>query len=82
MKQLMSNFPTINEKNRLAALRSLPGLSYVEYIPISTAKSRWAGDNMITYSITQEYQPKDHKVLDHDLDEIAEGFLKFAKEQK
>jgi type I restriction enzyme M protein len=25
---------------------------------------------------------KFHKVLDHDLDEIAEGFIKFAREQK
>ena len=25
---------------------------------------------------------KGHKVLDHDLDEIADGFMKFAREQK
>ena len=28
------------------------------------------------------HDSKFRKVLDHDLDEIADGFLKFAKEQK
>src|SRR3989338_3408771 len=43
-----------------------------------------SGDYVYKKGPNREYvhDTKGRKVLDHDLDEIAEGFLKFAKEQK
>ena len=57
--------------------------------PIFMAVSKKAGkDNSGDYVYKKDasgkavHDAKFRKVLDHDLDEIADGFLKFAKEQK
>ena len=57
--------------------------------PIFMAVSKKAGkDNSGDYIYKKNavgnyvHDTKGRKVLDHDLDEIAEGFIKFAKEQK
>lgn len=57
--------------------------------PIFTAVSKKGGkDNSGDYTYKKDkngdvvYSPQGKKYLDHDLDEIAEEFMKFAKEQK
>lgn len=57
--------------------------------PIFMAVSKKGGkDNSGDYIYKKDqsgnyvHDARGHKVLDHDLDEIADGFLKFAKEQK
>jgi len=57
--------------------------------PIFMAVSKKAGkDNSGDYIYKKDEKrnyicdSRGRKVLDHDLDEIAEGFIKFAKEQK
>ena len=57
--------------------------------PIFMAVSKKSGkDNSGDYAYKKDtsgnyvHDAKGRKVLDHDLDEIAEGFLKFAKEQR
>ena len=64
------------------------GESQVDY-PIFMAVSKKGGkDNSGDYIYKKDssgnyvHDAKGRKVLDHDLDEIADGFLKFAKEQK
>lgn len=56
--------------------------------PIFMAVSKKAGkDNSGDYVYKKDqngnyvHDARGRKVLDHDLDEIAEGFIKFAKEQ-
>lgn len=59
----------------------------LEDYPIFMAVSKKSGkDNSGDYVYKKEngeiaFDSKGNKVLDHDLDEIAEGFIKFAKEQ-
>ncbi len=65
------------------------GQGHLQDYPIFMAVSKRAGkDNSGDYLYKKDstgkfiHDSKFRKVLDHDLDEIADGFLKFAKEQK
>lgn len=80
--------PHAGVKTSILFLQKWPDKPLKEY-PIFMAVSKKAGkDNSGDYVYKKDvngnyfHDPKGRKVLDHDLDEIAEGFIKFAKEQK
>ena len=80
--------PHAGTKTSVLFLQKWEGASVADY-PIFMAVSKRAGkDNSGDYVYKKDgdgnyvYDTKGRKVLDHDLDDIADVFAKFAKEQK